>query len=113
MTRTIMAFPIVVVLLLAPPIANADVVSDWNGIMVTTVSSQNPFAQARFAAITQLALFEAVNAITGGYHPYLGVLLPVLAPRDSDSRGRHRWQQANRSGSRVHAPSGNSVIPEL
>ena len=30
-----------------------DVVLDWNAIMVSTVSGQNPFAQARFAAITQ------------------------------------------------------------
>jgi hypothetical protein len=54
-----------------------DVVLDWNAIMVTTVSSQNPFAQARFAAITQLAVFEAVNSITGDYEPYLA---PVAAP---------------------------------
>lgn len=49
---------------------DGDVVMDWNAIMVATVSSQNPFAQARFAAITQLAVFEAVNSITGDYEPY-------------------------------------------
>lgn len=56
---------------------DGDVVLDWNAIMVTTVSSQNPFAQARFAAITQLAVFEAINSITGDYEPYLA---PVAAP---------------------------------
>ena len=56
---------------------DGDVVLDWNAIMVATVSSQNPFAQARFAAITQLAVFEAVNSITGDYDSYLS---PIDAP---------------------------------
>lgn len=42
--------------------------------MVDTVSGQNPFAQARFAAITQLVVFETVNAITGHYTPYFGTI---------------------------------------
>ena len=49
-----------------------DVVVSWNAIMTTTISAQNPFAQARIAAITQLAVFEAVNAITGKFDSYLG-----------------------------------------
>jgi len=57
--------------------AGGDVVLDWNAIMTTTISSQNPFAQARIAAITQLAVFEAVNAITGDFGSYLG---PISAP---------------------------------
>jgi hypothetical protein len=56
---------------------SADLVLEWNAIMVTTVSGQNPFAQARLAAITQLAVFEAVNAITGDYESYLD---PLAAP---------------------------------
>ncbi len=62
------------VLSLGSAVANADVVLDWNRIMVATVTGQNPFAQARFAAITQLAVFEAVNAVTGEYTPYLGTI---------------------------------------
>ena len=54
--------------------ARADTVTEWNEIMIATVASQNSFAQARFAAITQLAVFEAVNAITGEYQPYIGTL---------------------------------------
>ena len=56
--------------------AKADVVSDWNTIAVNTAvaNHQNPFAQARYAAIVQLAVFEAVNAITGEYRPYLGTI---------------------------------------
>lgn len=59
--------------------AQADVVLDWNVIAVNTAiaNGQNPFAQARFAAIAQLAVFEAVNAIMGDYRPYLGT---VVAP---------------------------------
>jgi hypothetical protein len=64
-------------LLLAPALGRADAVLDWNVTMLGTISGQNPFAQARFAAITQLAVFEAVNAITGDYEPYLGT---VTAP---------------------------------
>jgi hypothetical protein len=57
--------------------ATHDVVLDWNAIMVTTVSSQNPFAQARLAAITQLAVFEAVNSITLDHESYRE---PITAP---------------------------------
>jgi hypothetical protein len=64
----------VMALLLLPATGKADVVQDWNAIMQAIVSTQTPFPQARFAAITQLAVFEAVNAITHGYQPYLGTI---------------------------------------
>jgi hypothetical protein len=56
--------------------ARADVVLDWNTIAVNTAvaNHQNPFAQARYAAIVQLAVFEAVNSITGEYQPFLGTI---------------------------------------
>src|ERR1700740_15869 len=61
-------------------VAKADVVLDWNAIAVNTAiaNKQNPFAQARSAAIVQIAVFEAVNAITGKYRPYLGT---IVAPQ--------------------------------
>jgi hypothetical protein len=61
-------------------VAKADAVLDWNVIAVNmaVANGQNPFAQARYAAIVQLAVFESVNAITGDYHPYLGT---IVAPR--------------------------------
>jgi hypothetical protein len=64
-------------LLFGSTVANADVVLDWNVIAVNTAvaNGQNPFAQARTAAIVQLAVFESVNAITGEYHPYLGTIV--------------------------------------
>ena len=67
-----------------------DMVLQWNKIAVETLTTQpppglSPFHQARFAAIIQLAVFEAVNAITGEYEPYLGspvapTATPVSAP---------------------------------
>jgi len=68
--------------LLLSAVAKADAVLDWNLIAVNTAvaNGQNPFAQARSAAIVQLAVFESVNAITGEYHPYLGT---IVAPPDA------------------------------
>src|SRR5262245_43599564 len=77
MTRAITTAGVLAALSLMPAMVAADAVQDWNSIMLATVASQNPFAQARYAAITQLAVFEAVNAITGRYAPYLG---SVTAP---------------------------------
>jgi hypothetical protein len=64
--------------------ARADAVTDWNAIMERVVSvnvpgaaPSNPLFQARWAAITQLAVFEAVNSITGDYEPYVGGIDPV------------------------------------
>ena len=70
-TRIRILATLMTLLLFGSSIAKADAVLDWNAIMVTTISAQNPFAQARFAAITHLAVFEAVNSITGEYEPYL------------------------------------------
>jgi PAP2 superfamily len=69
-------FAWLVSLLLAPAVASADVVTDWNAIAVDTfvANKQNPFAQARYGAIVQVAVFEAVNAIIGDYQPYLGTI---------------------------------------
>jgi len=56
-----------------------DVVLHWNEIAARTVTvGQSPFHQARLMAITQLAVFEAVNAVTGEYESYLAT--PIEAP---------------------------------
>jgi hypothetical protein len=70
---------LIAALLFGTAIAKADAVLDWNEIAVNTgiASGQNPFAQARYAAIVQLAVFEAVNAIDGDYRPYIG---SIVAP---------------------------------
>src|SRR5215471_1282905 len=66
-------------LILTHGIARADAVLDWNTVMQSTVASQPPFPQARFAAITQVAVFEAVNAIKKDYKPYLGTITALAA----------------------------------
>jgi PAP2 superfamily len=74
--RTRRVWTLTALLLLGSGVARADVILDWNAIAVSTAvkNGQNPFAQARYAAIVQLAVFEAVNAITGDYQPYLGTI---------------------------------------
>jgi hypothetical protein len=86
MSRLRTVVTIVALWVCSPIAARADVVLDWNAIAVSTLVSQgqSPFAQARFMAITQLAVFEAVNAIRGEYRPYLGtVVAPVGASADA------------------------------
>ena len=85
MTRLSTAIALIAVLACSPMNARADVALDWNLIAVSTAGlGQNPFAQARYMAITQLAVFEAVNAITGDYEPYVGtVVAPVGASADA------------------------------
>jgi membrane-associated phospholipid phosphatase len=71
-------------LVFGPAVAKADPVLDWNVIAVDTAvaNGQNPFAQARFAAIVEVAVFEAVNAITGDYRSYLG---SIVAPHGASA----------------------------
>jgi hypothetical protein len=54
--------------------AAPDPVIEWNEIMQNTVAAVNANFQARSGAIAQLAVYEAVNAITGDYEPYLGTI---------------------------------------
>ena len=55
-----------------PATARADdIVLRWNEIAARTATATSPFNQSRVAAIVQLAVFEAVNAVTGEYEPYL------------------------------------------
>ena len=81
MTRLCATVALIALLVCSPTKATADAVLDWNAIAISTLTSQtpgvSPFAQARFMSITQLAVFEAVNAITHKYEPYLGT---VVAP---------------------------------
>jgi len=86
MRRVCSSIALVALLVCSPIAARADVVLTWNEIAVTTLISQgqSPFAQARFMAITQLAVFEAVNAITGDYKPYIGTIAaPAHASADA------------------------------
>src|SRR5687768_17070145 len=51
------------------------VVLEWNEIAINAILPNGPpFTAARFMTITQLAVFEAVNSISGKYEPYLGTI---------------------------------------
>jgi hypothetical protein len=82
---------------------HADAVTDWNAIMQATVSAPptNPFYQARWSAIVQLAVFEAVNAIEGDYEPYLGIIdgPPWASPDAAAIAAAHRTLVTLRPGS--------------
>jgi hypothetical protein len=73
-TPIVMVAAVCGMLLSNAAVSSTDPVLEWNSIMVNTTASQNPFFQARFAAITQLAVFEAVNAIDKDFEPYLGTI---------------------------------------
>ena len=82
--RTLGLCMLMATLLFAPAVAKADVVLDWNEIAINTAiaNGQSPFAQARYGAIVQVAVFEAVNAITDDYQPYLGT---IVAPHGASA----------------------------
>jgi hypothetical protein len=73
-TPIVMAAAVCAMLVCNAAVSSTDPVLEWNSIMVNTTATQNPFLQARFAAITQLAVFEAVNAIDRDFEPYLGTI---------------------------------------
>jgi len=63
--------------------ARADQVVEWNRILQDTLSG-NVLVETRIGAITQLAVFEAVNAITREYRPYAGgIAAPSGASTDA------------------------------
>jgi hypothetical protein len=74
--------------------ARADVVTEWNAYMQSTVAvaPSNPNLQTRWAAIVQLAVFEAVNSIEGNYVPYLGTIAapPGASPEAAAVAAAHR-----------------------
>jgi hypothetical protein len=74
--------------------AAADVVTDWNARMQATVTTPptSPNLQTRWGAIVQLAVFEAVNSITGDYEPYLGSIVapPGASPEAAAIAAAHR-----------------------
>src|SRR5262245_40539836 len=83
MMKTFRALTTAAALFASVTAANANPVSDWN-IIALAQAAGNPFNQARIMAATQLAVFEAVNAVQGGYDPYPGlVVAPAGASADA------------------------------
>ena len=70
------AFSVLMTALPSAAMARADAVLTWNDLAARSVVG-SPFHQARLMSIVQLAVFEAVNAVTREYEPYLPV--PIVA----------------------------------
>jgi hypothetical protein len=76
-TRTRCAIVVAATIALATPVAaHADAVTDWNNNANAAIISQGPAVATAHAAIlstamVQGAVYDAVNAIAGGYRPYL------------------------------------------
>ena len=64
------ALAVLAILVAGSAASEADVVLDWNEIAVSVL----PASETRIVAIAQLAAFEAVNAVTREYQPYLGTI---------------------------------------
>jgi len=107
-------------------VAHGDEVTRWNAILETTVAATPHFLQSRSAAIVQLAVFEAVNAIVGDYEPYLGTIAaaPWASPDAATVAAAHRalvalhpehlaMLNAERVASLAAIPDGPDKVPEL
>ena len=68
----------------APAVARADAVTQWNINATTAILASNPTSHASTLsfAMVQGAVYDAVNAIDGGYQPYL--VRPQANPWDSE-----------------------------
>jgi hypothetical protein len=85
--RGFVLIALVLLCLAAPRPAAADVITDWNAIALTTVQAAfpgNPQQHSRAAAITQAAVFDAVNAIEPRYTVY-AVSPPVTQPASQEA----------------------------
>ena len=75
--KTIAAAAFAAALTLSPSIGRADVVLDWSEIMVVAVADQPPPQMNLIAAVTPLAVLDAVDAATGNHRPYPGTVNPT------------------------------------
>ena len=97
-----------------------DVVLQWNQIAYNRMPGGSPFPTLRYMATIQLAVFEAVNSITGKYQPYLGTIsapagaspdaAAIMAAHDTltDFFGPSASLDAQRDASLAAIPDGQS-----
>jgi hypothetical protein len=73
-THTVRAAAAISLFALAGAASAQDIVSQWNQTLLTSVqtTSMGPPLAARAMAMTQLAVFEAVNSVDRNYAPYRG-----------------------------------------
>jgi hypothetical protein len=71
--RALLALAVLTAALVAPTVARADVIGDWNLIAQQNTIPIRPTAhgESRGMAMVEGAVYDAVNAIDGGYQPYL------------------------------------------
>jgi hypothetical protein len=83
-TRILLSVGVALVALLAPGVAHADAVTQWNVIAsdaIVTKAAQPPAVSALSYAIVQGAVYDAVNAIERTHRPYF--VAPPANPWDS------------------------------
>jgi len=97
-----------------------DIVLQWNEIAYNRMPGGSPFPTLRYMATIQLAVFEAVNSITGKYQPYLGTIsapagaspeaAAIVATRDTLTAffGQSMSLDAQRDASLAAIPDGQS-----
>ena len=97
-TRRLRALPIIAIAALTGGPAAADIVTDWNikACDIAVEAKLGPAVGNRVMAMTHLAIYEAVNAITGRYPA--GTLQPAATPGASieaavDAAGRATLSQ--------------------
>ncbi|HEX4954969.1 MAG TPA: vanadium-dependent haloperoxidase [Thermoanaerobaculia bacterium] len=63
--------------------AQADVVTDWNNLLLESIRAErtNPPRASRQMAILHTSIYDAVNGIVGGFQPY--AVAPAAAPGSS------------------------------
>jgi hypothetical protein len=97
--------------------AFGDTVTEWNRIAMGTISAEPAQVQSRLAAITHLAVFEAVNAITQDYNPYLRTIAAsrgaasITAPTLSQYRAASASSVENTFDSGRPAREGQLLSP--
>ncbi|PYI88531.1 MAG: chemotaxis protein CheB, partial [Verrucomicrobia bacterium] len=71
-TKSLIATSLALVSLASSPSSRADVVTDWNHIMLAALVTANlsPIVADRAAAIVQTSVYDAVNGIQPRYAPY-------------------------------------------
>src|SRR5579864_2611952 len=80
-----MVLLLMTIAILAPSQMNADVVTDWNQIMVQAVitGKTSPVVSTRVTAIVTVAVFDAVNGIERRYTP---IHVDFAAPAGASER---------------------------
>lgn len=70
---------------LASPAAGADVVTDWNVTALGLTQAAPPPIELRTLALTHVAIFDAVNAVTRSHQPYMTPAVPAAPDSSADT----------------------------